>query len=164
MQKALLSNKARWSRNRVHPFQAVSHSKQGGKMNGSLCNLCAERKKDCRAHDRKSCFSVPSSECEVQTRSLQEGWLFERVVDHGSFVRLEDLPSTAPEQHIPLEKPVLQAPTPPLIEWLWICKQMVPENRVLISWWDKTPSSSPKCATMTMTMTMTVTQTQRQNQ
>ena len=27
MQKALLSNKARWSRNRAHPFQAVSHSK-----------------------------------------------------------------------------------------------------------------------------------------
>ena len=73
MQKALLSNKARWSRNRAHPFQAVSHSKQGGKMNGSLCNLCAKCKKDCRAHDRKSCFSVPSSECEVQTRSLLEG-------------------------------------------------------------------------------------------
>ena len=112
MQKAPLSNKARWSRNRVHPFQAVSHSKRGGKMNGSLCNLCAKRKNDCHAHDRKSCFSVPSSGCEVQTRSLQEGWLFERVVDHGSFVRLDDLPSTTAEQHIPLEKPVLQAPTP----------------------------------------------------
>ena len=29
MQKAPLSNKARWSRNRAHPFQAVSHSKKG---------------------------------------------------------------------------------------------------------------------------------------
>ena len=62
--------------------------------------------------------SLAQSECEVQTMILQEGRLFERVVDHSSFVRLEDLPSTAAEQHIPLEKPVLQAPrpTPPLID------------------------------------------------
>ena len=114
-------------------------------------HLLRRHKTDCSAHDRKSCFSVPSSECEVQTRSLLEGWLFERVVDQSSFVRLEDLPSTTAEQHIPLAKPVLQAPTHPLIDWFWICKRMVPENRDLISWWDKTPSSSPKYATMTVT-------------
>ena len=93
-----------------------------------------QRRRSARNLRSSSHFSVPSSEWKVQTRSLQEGW-YDYLNESWTRVHLLGLKIFLPPQlsNTSLKKNLFFKHLPPLIDWLWICKQMVPENRDLIS-------------------------------